>query len=1012
MIVNKYQNGNGGGGSASGGTADYAYSAQTAEYSELSDNTNLLLAQNEEPQAGDLDLVTFNQSATEWSEGEPVPEGISRFSKRNASRDSVRDGGSGVWYLSFDGQEAAENGFITAEVWYPIAEFYGGKIIYILYSEYDPNFTTPYMQIINNDNFVLDPRGVYNTDNGQEYEFNFGGGYKFHYQYDSDNGYDMFWGTYNDVIDASLIKPLNIGRFGPHTYNEEEERWEKIATENYVDAQIDAIGAGPQGPQGATGAQGPQGPQGADGQDGINQDPTVLKAVSELPESADLGDVVSLVESTNVSFGEWRDNETYAANAYDFIFDPREYGEDMQGLECNILQFMGYDEDAGEDTYNTLTIYYDENDGWSVRYEDGIEKNDDSFPLLAMSAPEASETSHNIMVSVGDSEIEYIQIDIIYDDNSDIYKITVLADAEEGSDPLPYDYAFNDSASLSSVSVKQFDGEDWVDIGSGEGTEGPQGADGAQGPQGPAGPQGQNGINQNPTILKSVENTPSVASYGDIVAVGKEARDIDFSGPWTNTGEVTATWARYGSNNPQAIRFSVASESFSFNFGYACQDWNDARGIEISLGTLDVPDQWGYWEQTGENEFSLVASNWMEKTGGATVKAYYDGEGYLYIYSTDITKIWPYKIETPSDNNHEIYTGEVTLPQEGNIGLYQYDGDNWNEFVGVQGPQGPAGENPTGAVTSTSITSIVKITESGYQGLVSGNQVSQTTFYVVVPDPAPARRTLVITNIPDVVTEGGVSRMTINDGNYEIFGFSWGYDEGQDAITGPSFDNLGNSATTGVFDSTAMTLTVQADWQDVGDYQIDFWYADSEDNYYDGSETVSWSGGGSSTQTIQFSVSPEEGGDDEGGEDSSSEGSSESSSEGSGVRTLVITQIPDIRDGLDTGWVRISDGSFFSFYWGYNEGESEPSYKFNDIAGSGAIGVFDEENLTLTVQADWVDYDDSDTEIFGEYYLEMNYFNENLNQDYDYYGDQGFYWDEGDYTTQTIVFNTPELSEP
>ena len=133
MIVNKYNNGNGGG-SASGGTADYAYSANTALYAESSDNTNLLLSQTDEPLAQDLDLVTFNQSATEWSEGgEPAPESVGRFAKRLASKDAVRDGESGVHYLSIDAPDAIEAGIMEAFAWYPIVDIDGDiyKIMYI-----------------------------------------------------------------------------------------------------------------------------------------------------------------------------------------------------------------------------------------------------------------------------------------------------------------------------------------------------------------------------------------------------------------------------------------------------------------------------------------------------------------------------------------------------------------------------------------------------------------------------------------------------------------------------------------------------------------------------------------------------------------------------------------------------------------------------------------------------------------------------------------------------------------
>ena len=52
---------------------------------------------------------------------------------------------------------------------------------------------------------------------------------------------------------------------------------------------------GKEGPQGVEGSQGPIGMQGPAGSGAQGGDNTILKAVSELPESADTGDVVALV---------------------------------------------------------------------------------------------------------------------------------------------------------------------------------------------------------------------------------------------------------------------------------------------------------------------------------------------------------------------------------------------------------------------------------------------------------------------------------------------------------------------------------------------------------------------------------------------------------------------------------------------------------------------------------------------------------------------------------------------
>lgn len=83
-------------------------------------------------------------------------------------------------------------------------------------------------------------------------------------------------------------------------YNTDEDvivNWERQCNDGGSGGSGSQGPEGPQGPQGYQGAEGAQGPQGADG---IDQDPTLLKSVSELPATADTGDVVSLsVEGTS-----------------------------------------------------------------------------------------------------------------------------------------------------------------------------------------------------------------------------------------------------------------------------------------------------------------------------------------------------------------------------------------------------------------------------------------------------------------------------------------------------------------------------------------------------------------------------------------------------------------------------------------------------------------------------------------------------------------------------------------
>ena len=577
---------------------------------------------------------------------------------------------------------------------------------------------------------------------------------------------------------------------------------------------LDGIGTqGPQGNDGVDGKEGPQGvegSQGPQGENGINQDPTKLKAVSSLPESADTGDVVSVVESTNVSFGEWRDNDTYAAYAYDFIFDPREYSTAMQGMECTVLQFTGFDEDAGENTNNTLTIYYDESNGWSVRYEDGIEKNDDSFALLPMSEPQASETTHTVYVNVADSEISGIQIDIIYTDYEDRYKITVFADAEEGSDPLPYDYTFNDSAHSSSVSVKQYDGSDWVEVGSGSGSgatgpqgpqgadgadgapgpqgaagsngadgaqgpqgndgidgkEGPQGADGAQGPQGAEGaqgPAGGGGAGGDSNVLRSVSGTPSGLSAGDVWAYSIPASEAVYNDDFVDTGYFEIEYDRYGDGNPQAIRLDAAAlDGNSIGFRYACYGWDDGITVGFNSGEMSIDKD--SWTQIDGTHIKLTSSDWMEQTGGKTVyielvqDSVQSSDFYVYFYTDGPDKIWIYGI---SDNSYAyIYTGTVTPAHPIIAEAYQYE--QAPDTVIASGNTAPTTQYRLMDVNVFNWPSVR--TEVGYV-----TSVANDTYYIYLNPNQTAELYDGNTFVASAAVSESISRL---DSNNNIFAFS------------------------------------------------------------------------------------------------------------------------------------------------------------------------------------------------------------------------------------------------
>ena len=194
---------------------------------------------------------------------------------------------------------------------------------------------------------------------------------------------------------------------------------------------------------------------------------------------------------------------------------------------------------------------------------------------------------------------------------------------------------------------------------------------------------------------------------------------------------------------------------------------------------------------------------------------------------------------------------------------------------GYQGPAGQDGQNPSGAVTSVTFTTIEKITQSAYQALVSGGNLSNTTLYVVVADPASANlRTLVITNIPDIRNEDNNSFLNIDVP--VVFGFRWGRNIHSDELqyTISTYDNPNTSA---VFDDSAMTLTIQSDWEDyddsdpndvIGNYEL-FMSHTPFGVTENGLEGFYWESGDTSTKTIVFNTNG-------GGNNSSSESSSES----------------------------------------------------------------------------------------------------------------------------------------
>ena len=242
---------------------------------------------------------------------------------------------------------------------------------------------------------------------------------------------------------------------------------------------------GKEGPQGVEGSQGPIGMQGPAGSGAQGGDNTILKAVSALPESADTGDVVAFVEPSVVEQAD-------GIGATDDIFWKINDYENNAGVQQVILANYSNHYD-GPSVFGISWML----DGWYV--------------FAGPTSSDPSEWSYSAVMNIqGEDGSEKITVATSYDTSHEVYSVEIdgtwyIVGPDFGSDEdiTPVELQ-------SSVSVKQYDGSDWAEVGSGSGSgatgpQGPQGADGAQGPQGAAGsngadgaqgPQGNDGIEQ------------------------------------------------------------------------------------------------------------------------------------------------------------------------------------------------------------------------------------------------------------------------------------------------------------------------------------------------------------------------------------------------------------------------------------------------------------------------------------------------------------------------------------
>lgn len=210
--------------------------------------------------------------------------------------------------------------------------------------------------------------------------------------------------------------------------------------------------------------------------------------------------------------------------------------------------------------------------------------------------------------------------------------------------------------------------------GGGGGT-GPQGPQGPQGGVGPQGPQGQDGIEQAPTVLKSVNELPSDAEEGDVVSLYAEGEGLPY-------GIIFEERDDLGSEN------AAVGGRFSFPIG-AFDEIEESDAVYVAK--VIAPDD-------TEHELYIYGNEWNQ--GGAVLT---DIDGGIYISmgvgsdsagandTNDMTADYHYT--GPSDEYMVVdfypsSTGSVSfdIPQaETEIGVFQYDGNDWNAVGGGAG---------------------------------------------------------------------------------------------------------------------------------------------------------------------------------------------------------------------------------------------------------------------------------------------------------------------------------------
>ena len=218
--------------------------------------------------------------------------------------------------------------------------------------------------------------------------------------------------------------------------------------------------------------------------------------------------------------------------------------------------------------------------------------------------------------------------------------------------------------------------------GSGSGSTGPQGPQGPQGGVGPQGPQGQDGIEQAPTVLKSVNELPSDAEEGDVVALYAEGEGLPYGIIFEERNDL-------GENEDMSGgRFQFPIDGFA----------DVTQENPLQFGSMTAPDNTNYDMYVYQDEWGLsfvlsTDGDMYDPNFALTMSVGSDNAGYN-MYS-DMVVSYHYTESTDEYYVVDIFpetTGSVSfdIPQaETEIGVFQYDGNDWNAVGGGAGGSSP-----------------------------------------------------------------------------------------------------------------------------------------------------------------------------------------------------------------------------------------------------------------------------------------------------------------------------------